>query len=206
MCGRYKLDYNIEQLMMRFDAQNNYIGYGPRKEVFPTDNVAVITNKDGYNVIEPAKWGFDNPFSKGSLINARGETIDEKRTFKDLFLESRCIIPATAFFEWKTEGRKKIKYKIGLADWEIFGMAGLYRVHRDDVGNIFLSCVIITTMANEVMSKVHERMPVILSRDQENFWLNPSVKDPQFLKEFIRSYKGSLTLISEEKESQISFF
>lgn len=205
MCGRYQLDYDIEQLMMRFDAANNFTGYGARGEIFPTDKVAIIVRKEKQNLIEPAKWGLDNPFGKGALINARGETADEKKTFKKLFLESRCIIPATAFFEWKTEGKKKIKYNIRPRDAEVFGMAGLYKAEIDDNGNPLLRCIVITTAANEAMLEIHERMPVILDKNQENIWLDPSVREPRLLKEFINSYEGPLTLTPGAKESQLSF-
>lgn len=107
MCGRYQLDTGIEQLMLRFDAENRYIGYGSKNEIFPTDIVAIITGKGGHNYIDAAKWGFDNPYDKRPLINARGETVDQKRTFKDMFTKRRCIIPATAFLNGKRTKKKR---------------------------------------------------------------------------------------------------
>lgn len=193
MCGRYQLDYNIDQLKMRFDAQNNYIGYGARKEVFPTETVAIITRRENSNVIEPAKWGLENQYIKRPLINGRGETIYEKKTFKNLFLGSRCIIPATAFFEWKLENNKKVKFQIRPTDTEAFGMAGLYETRIDGNGNPYIRCIIITTEANEAMSEIHERMPVILAKDKENIWMDPSIKESYVLKEFIKSYSGPLS-------------
>lgn len=193
MCGRFQLEYEMQQLVLRFDAQNNYIGYGTRKEIFPTDMVAVIIKKEDQNVIVPAKWGLNSYYDKRPLINARGETVDEKKTFKKLFLENRCIIPATGFFEWKTESNKKTKFHICPKDKEVFGMAGLYKFYAGIDGEPIMHCAIITIAANEEMLSIHERMPVILSKEDETTWLNSSIKDPLFLKEFIKSYNGQLS-------------
>ncbi len=196
MCGRFQLLYEIDQLEMRFDARNNYIGYGPRIEIFPTDTIPIIIRKDNRNFIEPAKWGLDNHFDKRPLINARGETVDEKRTFKNLLIESRCLIPATCFYEWKTEGKKKTKFQIKLQDIDIFGMAGLYKVEADAAGYPILRCTIITISANEAMSEIHDRMPVILSKENENVWLDNSIRDPLLLKEFMKTYAGGIELVA----------
>jgi putative SOS response-associated peptidase YedK len=201
MCGRYQLDYNIEQLKMRFDAHNNYIGYEARSEVFPTETVAIITRRENKNVIEPAKWGLENQFIKRPLINARGETVDEKRTFKKFFLRSRCIIPATAFFEWKLKNNKKVKFQIRPTDAEIFGMAGLYETHIDSDGTPFMRCIIITAEANEAMSEIHQRMPVILNKENENIWMDTSINEPYVLKDFIKSYSGSLSFTAAAANS-----
>lgn len=99
MCGRYQFEFYTEQLMLRFDAYNRYIGYGTDHEIFPTDMVAIVTRSGNQNFIEAAKGGLDNPYDKRQLINARGEIVEEKRTFKSLFAQSRCITPATAFYE-----------------------------------------------------------------------------------------------------------
>jgi putative SOS response-associated peptidase YedK len=206
MCGRYQLEYGIDQLMMRFDARNNYLGYGTKKEIFPTDSAAVILRKEKQNIIELAKWGLNNKFDKRPLINARGETVDEKTTFKNMFINSRCIIPATGFFEWKTENNKKIKFQICPSDSEIFPMAGLYRLDIDTNGNPIIRFVIITAAANEAMSQLHERMPVILTKENEQMWMDNSIKDTTLLKEFIKSYAGPINITPVNKNIEtISF-
>lgn len=195
MCGRYQLDKEFEQLMFRFNAQNHYVGYGTKYEIFPTDMVSVVIKENNQNYIEPAKWGLDNYYDKRPLINARGETLGEKKTFKNLFIQSRCIIPASAFFEWrKNADNSKTKMVIAIENAPIFGMAGLYKVEIDAEGNSIKRCTIITTSANEAMSEIHDRMPVILPRDVENIWLDNNIKDTQMLKDFLKSYQGSLIL------------
>ncbi|MDD3704508.1 MAG: SOS response-associated peptidase [Clostridiaceae bacterium] len=193
MCGRYQLDTGIEQLMLRFDAENRYIGYGSKNEIFPTDMVAIITEEGGHNYIDAAKWGFDNPYDKRPLINARGETVDQKRTFKDMFTNGRCIIPATAFFEWqKNEEKKKTKMLITVKDVPIFGMAGIYRNVLNEDGSKIFRAAIITISANKVMSEIHDRMPVILPADAEKVWLDNTITDALMLKEFLKSFDGDM--------------
>lgn len=193
MCGRYQLDTGIEQLMLRFDAENRYIGYGSKNEIFPTDMVAIITGEGGHNYIDAAKWGFDNPYDKRPLINARGETVDQKRTFKDMFTNGRCIIPATAFFEWqKNEEKKKTKMLITVKDVSIFGMAGIYRSVLNEDGSTTFRAAIITISANKLMSEIHDRMPVILPADAEKIWLDNTITDALMLKEFLKSFDGDM--------------
>lgn len=193
MCGRYQLDTGIEQLMLRFDAENRYIGYGSKNEIFPTDMVAIITGEGGHNYIDAAKWGFDNPYDKRPLINARGETVDQKRTFKDMLTNGRCIIPATAFFEWKkNEEKKKTKMLITVKDAPIFGMVGIYRNVLNEDGSRIFRAAIITISANKVMSEIHDRMPVILPADAEKVWLDNTITDALMLKEFLKSFDGDM--------------
>lgn len=193
MCGRYQLDSGIEQLMLRFDAQNRYIGYGSGTEIFPTDMIAIITREAGRNYIDASKWGFDNHYDKRALINARGETVDEKKTFKVMFAQGRCIIPATAFFEWrKNENKSKTKMLISVKDEPIFGMAGIYRGEANEAGSHILRCAVITTAANSAMSGIHDRMPVILPRDKENIWLDNTITKLQMLKDFLKPYEGDI--------------
>lgn len=197
MCGRYQLEFGMEQLMLRFDAYNRYIGYGTKHEIFPTDMVAIITRNSSQNFIDTAKWGFDNHYDKRPLINARSETVEEKRTFKSLFTQSRCIIPATAFYEWrKNSDNSKTKMQISIDNMPVFSMAGLYKAEIDALGNTILRCTIITTSANPAMADIHDRMPVILSPDIENTWLDNMINDVPMLKEFLRPYPGDIKLIA----------
>lgn len=193
MCGRYQLDSGIEQLMLRFDAENRYIGYGSKNEIFPTDMVAMITGEGGHNYIDAAKWGVDNQYDKRPLINARGETVDQKRTFKDMFTNGRCIIPATAFYEWqKNEDKGKTKMMITLKDISVFGMAGICRRVLNEDGSQIFRFAIITISANKVISEIHDRMPVILPADAEKAWLDNTITDPLMLKEFLKPYDGDM--------------
>jgi putative SOS response-associated peptidase YedK len=193
MCGRYQLASGINQLMLMFNAQNRYIGYGAQNEIFPTNLVAIVTKEGNQNFIEASKWGFDNHYDSRPLINARGETVDEKKTFKNMFTQGRCIIPATAFFEWrKNPDGSKTKMQIKVRDAEIFGMAGLYRAEQAADNSTILRCAIITTSANPAMQSIHERMPVILSSEAKDVWLDNTIGDIPMLKDFLKPYAGDL--------------
>ncbi|MDF2891454.1 MAG: response-associated peptidase [Clostridia bacterium] len=195
MCGRYQLEYGMNQLMLLFDAQNRYVGYGAKFEIFPTDIVAIVTREDKQNFIDPAKWGLKNFYDNRPLINARGETIDEKKTFKSMFAQGRCIIPASAFFEWrKNPDGTKTKIQISLNNSPLFGMAGLYKAEQDENGTIINRCTIITTSANSAMGAIHDRMPVILPSDLTEVWLDNNICDSIMLKELLKPYDGSLEM------------
>jgi putative SOS response-associated peptidase YedK len=193
MCGRYQLDYDIDQLMFMFNAENRYIGYGAQKEIYPTNLVAIITKEGSQNFIDASKWGFDNYYDSRPLINARGETVDEKKTFKNIFTSGRCIIPATAFFEWrKNPDGSKTKMQIAVKDKDAFGMAGLYKTELDQSGNAILRCAIITTSANAAMAEIHDRMPVILSSNISEVWLDNTISDIPMLKELLKPFDGDI--------------
>jgi putative SOS response-associated peptidase YedK len=203
MCGRYLLETDIEQLKMRFDAKNNYLGYNSKKEIFPSNTAAAIIRKGNENIIEGFQWGINAP---KLLINARVETVSEKPTFKNLFLYNRCIIPATGFFEWKSEGKEKNKFQIYPNNADIFGMAGLYKSYMDEAGNKTTHFVIITTEGNEEMCKIHDRMPAILTKNNENLWLDNSIKDIILLKELMKSDEVSLCFKNVELYTQTKLF
>ena len=108
-------------------------------------------------------WGFPGYYKKGLLINARGETILERKTFRDSVLHRRCIIPAGHFYEWDSDKNKAAFLR---KDGTVLYMAGCYRRFENE------DCfVIITTQANDSVSRVHDRMPLILEKDELKAWL-----------------------------------
>lgn len=195
MCGRYQLDYGIDELMFMYNADNRYTEYEAKKEIFPTDLVAIITKESDRNFIDAAVWGLENHYDGRPLINARGETVDKKRTFSRMFERGRCIIPATAFFEWrKNFDGSKTKMLISVKGIELFGMAGLYQIGKNEKGNILNRCTIITTSANSAMADIHHRMPVILPSDASEAWLDNKINNIPMLKEFLTPYAGNIEI------------
>lgn len=165
MCGRYIIftseEYREMKAILKEIAKHYKTGIGTftAGEIFPSTSVpAVITSgyKTTYGLL---KWGIELYNSKKLLINARGETLEEKKTFIPLLESGRCLLPANGFFEWKD----KVKYFIKPGDLQTFYMAGLY--NRD--GN----AVIITTAANDEMEQIHDRMPVIFNKETGRLWL-----------------------------------
>jgi putative SOS response-associated peptidase YedK len=146
MCGRYLLDTDVSYLYERYNIPNTDIEFKPSKEIFPSNVVPIVT----YRELKLMKWGFEAPYLKRPVINARAETIEIKPMFRNLFINKRCIIPATGFYEWKKSEGKKIKHKISFEDRRVFSMAGLYNDYIDKNGDKTTMFTIITTTPNGV--------------------------------------------------------
>jgi putative SOS response-associated peptidase YedK len=131
------------------------------------------------------KWGFLPawaPDPKGAMINARGETAASKPTFRDAFRKRRCLIPADGFYEWKKAGRRKEPYHIRLMDGRLFAFAGLWESwHGQD------TCTILTTMANQLVAPLHDRMPVILDPEDYFKWLDTAAQTEE-LQSLLKPY------------------
>lgn len=176
MCGRYAFFTAEENNEIRNIANIIESKYGkghmPNGEIFPTAVVPVLigdkSNKD--TDAELIKWGFDNFMAKNPIINARAETVSEKRMFAKSFKNRRCIIPSTGFYEWSKEEKDskiiKQKYIFNLPHEPMVYLAGIYN-ELDDKRKF----VILTTEANESMRAVHDRMPVIIIKEQMQAWL-----------------------------------
>ncbi|MEC0612648.1 SOS response-associated peptidase, partial [Bacillus spizizenii] len=125
------------------------------------------------------------------MINARAETITEKPAFRRPLVSKRCIIPADSFYEWKRLDRKtKIPIRIKLKSSALFAFAGLYEKWKTHQGDPLYTCTIITTTPNELMKDIHDRMPVILTYDQEKEWLNPLNTEPDDLQSLLMPYNA----------------
>lgn len=164
MCGRYFVDVDVHEMKDIIEKiEKRYPGVIlSTGEVYPTDEVPIIT-PDGPAL---AKWGFPKWDGKGTIINARAESLEHKKMFSYPFLKQRCIVPTTGFFEW-TKDATKTKYLFELPDEELLYLAGLTNTFDND-----LCIVILTHDANESLVGVHNRMPVILKGDQLDLWLN----------------------------------
>lgn len=185
MCGRFTF-IDIEDIRERFNAEP--IDLKPNYNVAPTQDVPVIINGQ----LSMFRWGLipfwaKDPTIGHKMINARAETVDEKPSFKHSLQRKRCLIVADGFYEWRKEGRTKRPYRITLKNKELFGFAGLWDTWKSPTGDIN-SCTIITTTPNELMVSIHDRMPVILSRDSERVWLDQSIVDAGYLKSLLVPY------------------
>jgi putative SOS response-associated peptidase YedK len=167
MCGRYVLA-EPERITKRFKVNNKLPLYEPNYNVSPGTKALVVIRKSP-NKCELLNWGFVPDWAedeKYKPINARDDSL-EKGFFKKAFLENRCLIPASGFYEWKRIEKDKetikIPYFIRLKGQELFGMAGIYSER---------GFAIITTKPNSVMTKIHNRMPVIIEKKDEGLWLS----------------------------------
>jgi putative SOS response-associated peptidase YedK len=194
MCGRYALEADIDILIERYKAIIMDTNFNSTPEVFPTDTVPIIRQNKGNIEISNMKWGFMPSFAKSPLINARSETIDSKPTFRDSFINRRCIIPATSFYEWEKVGGKKIKRKININEENIFSIAGIYNSFFDREGKKYEAFTILTTSANESIKHIHDRMPVIIPREKEYIWLNTDNRDISYIKYLIMQWSNCMQL------------
>lgn len=168
MCGRYVLfsDTEEQEIWDIIDeVQRKTNGEIKTGEIYPTDKVPILIQRDSVITPEAVKWGFPNFQRNGVIINARAETVQEKPMFRRSLESKRCVIPSTGFYEWSHDG-KKIKYRFNLPDTEILYMAGLY--NEFDGQPCF---VILTTGANRSMVEIHNRMPVVLNKDGVSDWM-----------------------------------
>ena len=195
MCGRFTF-IDIEDIRERFKTEP--INLKPNYNVAPTQNVPVILNHQ----LSMFRWGLIPSWAKDpsighKMINARAETINEKPSFKHSLQRKRCLIVADGFYEWKKEGTTKQPHRITLKNKKLFGFAGLWDTWKSPLGEIINSCSIITTTPNELMVEIHDRMPVILSRDSERVWLDQSIVDGGVLKSLLVPYPAELMIVYE---------
>lgn len=205
MCGRYFLYVSLDKLLERYGINDSEINFTPKKEIFPSENAPVIIqNENDSRELKLFKWGFNMSFSSNLIINARGETVAEKRTFKNAFRTKRCLVPVTGFFEWKQVKNKKIKYRIELLKEDIFSLAGIFAIFNNN-GEAVPSFTIITTTASKSLNSIHTRMPVILDRKNEEQWLN-TANNPDSLTKLLTPFADSkLDIKQDNGQMQFSF-
>lgn len=186
MCGRYTIIARAEEIEKRFSVEVPE-SYAPSYNAAPTQILPVITNKNPKGV-SFFQWGLIPTWAKdksmgSKLINARAETITEKPSFKNAFRQRRCLVIADGFYEWKRSSKKiKIPHRILLQTKELFAFAGLWEEYQNEKKQLVHTFTIITTTANDTISGIHERMPVILEPDSEQEWLSPSISDSEHLR------------------------
>lgn len=165
MCGRFLFEPDQNPEIKRIYQLAKNAGFNPKTgEVFPTDETALIIAGNRQVQVVGMKWGFPGFKTGQSLINARSETVQQKPMFADSFLKRRCVYPTTGFFEWN---KAKQKYKFNFSnDPQTLFIAGCYN-YFDNVAQ----SILFTTAPNESMVPVHDRMPLILQKNQINAWI-----------------------------------
>lgn len=190
MCGAYAINVNKKK-------DEVYDNYGmhkmkPRYNARPGQELPVLTNEGDLQVM---LWGFlphwaRDPQYKYKTINARAETVAQKPSYKDSLKYKRCLIPATGFYEPDKRHVNKPPfpwYYFELKERSIFAFAGLYDEWTDGK-QIIKSFTIITTEPNELVGHIHDRMPVILEKEDEEIWLNPDVIEPEKVLPLLKPY------------------
>ncbi len=163
MCGRYYID---ERAVADIRTTCTAAGRVPSGDIHPGDTALVLSGEGPMEM----RWGFPRPNQKGLWVNARAESILDRPAFSESVLRRRCIVLAGGFYEWD---RDRQKASFTRKEEPVIFMAGCYRRFED--GNHF---VILTTRANDSVRQIHERMPLILEKEELDAWLreNPSLK------------------------------
>ncbi len=203
MCGRFTLTAEMNTLQATFPWLNIPEGMAPRYNIAPSQPVAVVPN-NGKNTLDFYVWGLvpfwaKDPKIGNRMINARAETLAEKPSFKSAFRRRRCLVLADGFYEWqrkpnasgsKSTGAKTPMY-IKMTSGEPFAFAGLWETWNAPDGSQLISCNIITTEPNELVSQIHNRMPVILPTTAYQTWLDPQERAPSELSPLLKPYPSN---------------
>ena len=186
MCGRYTQKEKFGNLLKLLHVAR-MPQLKPRYNIAPSQMVASIRQapENGHRECVMLKWGLIPSWAKDAsvgnkMINARGETVVEKPSFRKPFLFQRCLVLADGFYEWKREREGKQPYYIRFHDHRPFVFAGLWERWAKTEPAIE-TCTVITTSPNSLMEPIYQRMPVILDPQAYEMWLDPSIHEPRFL-------------------------
>ncbi len=177
MCGRFAVTLPSDAMARLFEAAPaNDLPDVPDYNVCPTNRVHSVISHEGVRRLGPMRWGFvptwyKTPTDGPMLINARAETLAEKPAFRAACRARRCLIPATGFYEWtKTEDGARLPWYIAASDGGPLAFAGIWQNWGTGEERM-TTCAIVTTEANETLSSVHHRMPLILAPQDWALWL-----------------------------------
>lgn len=196
MCGRFALYLPIARHRDHFGVPDDGFDFGPRYNVAPSQAVPVVrADQTGHRTFLLAQWGLIPSWAKGSEelpkpINAKAETAAIKPMFLHAFRQSRVLVPADTFYEWKPVAGQKQPCPIHMKDSDPFGMGGLLEFWPGPAGDV-ATFTILTTAPNALMVDIHNRMPVIISPDNYAEWLDPTVTDINRLHTLIGPYPDS---------------
>jgi putative SOS response-associated peptidase YedK len=197
MCGRYTLRNPRRALDEILEQQPPLPLLEARYNIAPSQTVPIVRAAQTGLECALVKWGLIPSWATDAkigykLISARSETAASKPSFRAAFMARRCLIPVDGFYEWKLIDGKKQPYLIGVGEGQPFAFAGLWETWLHE-GKTIESCTILTTEANERLRPLHERMPVIVPKEDHGLWLDTSVKDAALLQPLLRPYPAEST-------------
>lgn len=189
MCGRFTLR-SIDRLRAKFanlewPEGSNLPVFTPRYNIAPSQEVLTVVESRQTRSVEVMTWGLIPSWSSEptGIINARAETLETKPSFSESFKRRRCLIPADGFYEWRKNGKFKQPHYFQMIDEAPFAFAGLWDEWRDPALRStpgrrapVVSCAIVTTSPNELLSTIHDRMPVILPAEDYELWLSEDAR------------------------------
>ncbi len=205
MCGRYTLTAFPRVIQETFDLAYDDVkeiieNYRPNYNVAPTHHMPVVYQEDGKNRLKLMQWGLLPSWSKTeqlkfSTINAKGEELPEKPTYRNCIKNQRCLVVADGFYEFEKHGQDKWAVRFIMKDKKPFTFAGLYDTWNGTTTKgekkTISSYTIITTSPSKIVEPVHSRMPVILTKDVANEWINPKYQKYEELSHLLKPYEDS---------------
>ena len=189
MCGRFVIHAKKEDIVERFDIDEVQLPvFEPKDNIPPGTDIPFIYQTENKRKLSSAYWGLIPSWAKDKsfashTFNARSETIAEKPSFREAYKQRRCLIPASAYYEWakvringKVAGKQP--FQINREDKELFAFAGIYENWTDNsTGEMIQSCTVITREAYSKIHHIHPRMPIILPKDHYQAWLDSEIED-----------------------------
>ncbi|MBD3190744.1 MAG: hypothetical protein GF308_08870 [Candidatus Heimdallarchaeota archaeon] len=215
MCGRFAQISPAHILRKIFRLLADLPEIPPRYNIAPGQNIYVIRDivireeqqqtsetPEFKRELSQLKWGLIPFWAEDSkigsrFINARAESAAKKEAYRVSFRNRRCLIPADGFYEWETQfkGRKQ-PFFVRPKNDQPFALAGLWDRWEDPMGGTVIeSCTILTTEANELLKPIHKRMPAIISPDNYDLWLNPTMNRPDRLNPLLQPFESSAMII-----------
>jgi putative SOS response-associated peptidase YedK len=198
MCGRYEVHTPVEDIARRFDATltEDAAALPLRYNVAPSLKVPAVRVRHGARELAALTWGLVPNWAKDlsgtKPINARAEALFDKPMFRNAIRRRRCLIPADGFYEWQQRPGGRQPWHIGMLDGGLFALGGIWEYWAMPEHEPVVSCAIIVTAANELMAKIHERMPVIVAPEDYARWLDLELQDPIEIGPMLAPYPAEL--------------
>jgi putative SOS response-associated peptidase YedK len=176
MCGRYCITTDPDAIRALF-GYRDLPNFPPRYNVAPTQPVPIVRVLEGERRFALVRWGLIPPWVKDPrtfalVINARGESVNEKPAFRNAMKRRRCLFPADGFYEWRVEGRGSRPFFVRRKGGGPIAFAGLWETWMGPNGEEMETAAIVTTVANRTLAPVHERMPVVIPPQAFDLWLD----------------------------------
>jgi putative SOS response-associated peptidase YedK len=176
MCGRYLITSSPEALRRLFGYKEQP-NFPPRYNVAPTQPIPIVRLHEGARQFALVRWGLipswvKDPKKFTLLINARGDSVVDKPSFRNAMKRRRCLVPADGFYEWQADGPRKRPYAVVPRDREPIAFAGLWECWTGPNGEEMETAAIITADANKTLHHIHHRMPVVIPPEAFDFWLD----------------------------------
>jgi len=202
MCGRFILLTDLSVIVESFRIGDVAAEYKPGSNISPGQQISAVIRSEDANKLVDFRWGLIPSWAKdpsigNRMFNARAETIAEKPSFREAFKKRRCLIVADGFYEWQKIGRIKKPLRFSLKSGEPFGLAGLYETWISPEQKPVHTCTIITTEPNDLLRPIHNRMPVIVKKELEDFWIDQGSHKSGDLLSILKPYPAVDMEVSE---------